>query len=155
MTGSNKIPAQFPEIIDLPVENGSNGAILITYGLVATGDVDNSQPPHAETYAILYLQTFIIGSAVLTLLWRMLFIRIFTAPLFMRRMLIVGAGRQGSELCTILRKVNPPPFFLAGLNLFTLVIIVLLSLILSRQIRVIDDARESRDQAASRSNRAR
>ena len=31
-------------------------------------------------------------------------------------------------------------FFLAGLNLFTLVIIVLLSLILSRQIRVIDSA---------------
>jgi len=31
-------------------------------------------------------------------------------------------------------------FFLAGLNLFTLVIIILLSLILSRQIRVIDPA---------------
>ena len=31
-------------------------------------------------------------------------------------------------------------FFLAGLNLFTLVIIVLLSLILSRQIRVVDSA---------------
>ena len=59
--------------------------------------------------------TFIIGSVILTMLWRMLFIRIFTAPLFMRRMVIVGAGCQGSELCAILRKVNPPPFFLAGL----------------------------------------
>ena len=59
--------------------------------------------------------TFIIGSVILTMLWRMLFIRIFTAPLFLRRMLIVGAGSQGSELCAILRKVTPPPFFLAGL----------------------------------------
>ena len=59
--------------------------------------------------------TFIIGSVILTMLWRMLFIRIFTAPLFLRRMVIVGAGCQGSELCAILRKVNPPPFFLAGL----------------------------------------
>lgn len=59
--------------------------------------------------------TFILLAALLTLLWRMIYIRIFTAPLFMRRVLVVGAGRQGSELCRIVRSMNPPPFILVGL----------------------------------------
>jgi exopolysaccharide biosynthesis polyprenyl glycosylphosphotransferase len=58
---------------------------------------------------------FIIGSVVLTLAWRLVYIRVFTAPRFMRRALIVGAGRQGSELCQILRRISPPPFYLVGL----------------------------------------
>jgi len=58
---------------------------------------------------------FIIGSIVLTLLWRMLYIRVFTSPRFMRRVLIVGAGRQGSELARLIGQLNPMPFFLAGL----------------------------------------
>ena len=89
---------------------------IIIAGLVGTGlymIVFFISPP--DSLPRQGVATFIIGSAILTLLWRMLFIRIFTAPLFLRRMLIVGAGRQGSELCVILRKVNPPPFILAGL----------------------------------------
>ena len=89
---------------------------IIIAGLVGTGlymIVFFISPP--DSLPRQGVATFIIGSAILTLLWRMLFIRIFTAPLFLRRMLIVGAGRQGSELCIILRKVNPPPFILAGL----------------------------------------
>jgi exopolysaccharide biosynthesis polyprenyl glycosylphosphotransferase len=89
---------------------------IIIAGLVGTGlylIVFFISPP--DSLPRQGVATFIVGSVLLTLLWRMLFIRIFTAPLFMRRMLIVGAGRQGSELCVILRKMNPPPFFLAGL----------------------------------------
>ncbi len=59
--------------------------------------------------------TFIVGTVILTMIWRMIYIRIFTASAFMRRMLIVGAGRQGSELCCTLRQLTPPPFILAGL----------------------------------------
>ena len=36
---------------------------------------------------------FIAAAAMLTLLWRLLYIRIFTAPVFLRRVLIIGAGR--------------------------------------------------------------
>lgn len=89
---------------------------IIIAGLVGTGlylIVFFISPP--DSLNRVGVATFIIGSVIMTLIWRMLFIRIFTAPIFMRRILIVGAGRQGKELCAILRKVNPPPFFLAGL----------------------------------------
>jgi exopolysaccharide biosynthesis polyprenyl glycosylphosphotransferase len=59
--------------------------------------------------------SFIIATTVLTLLWRMLYINIFTAPVFMRRVLIVGAGKAGTNLVHVLQKIQPPPFFLVGL----------------------------------------
>jgi len=58
---------------------------------------------------------FILGIAVLTILWRSFYIRVFTAPQFMRRVLIVGAGRSGSTLARIAREVWPPPFYLVGM----------------------------------------
>ena len=36
---------------------------------------------------------FIIFATVLTFVWRLIYIRIFTAPLFMRRALMIGAGK--------------------------------------------------------------
>ena len=59
--------------------------------------------------------TFLVFSAVLTFLWRLGYIRIFTAPQFLRRVLVVGAGKAGSTLCSVVLKVKPPPFFLVGL----------------------------------------
>jgi exopolysaccharide biosynthesis polyprenyl glycosylphosphotransferase len=58
---------------------------------------------------------FISAAAILTLLWRLLYIRVFTASEFMRRVLIVGAGRAGSRLAAIIQKIYPPPFYLVGL----------------------------------------
>jgi exopolysaccharide biosynthesis polyprenyl glycosylphosphotransferase len=58
---------------------------------------------------------FIVGVAFLTLLWRLLYINIFTAPLFLRRVLIVGAGRSGTTLAEILPKVKPLPFLPVGM----------------------------------------
>lgn len=58
---------------------------------------------------------FFIGSAIITLIWRLLYIQIFTAPAFMRRVLIVGAGNAGMTLVNIVKESYPPPFFLVGL----------------------------------------
>jgi exopolysaccharide biosynthesis polyprenyl glycosylphosphotransferase len=58
---------------------------------------------------------FFILSAFLTLIWRMLYIQIFTAPAFMRRVLLVGAGNAGMTLVNIVKNSYPPPFYLVGL----------------------------------------
>ncbi len=58
---------------------------------------------------------FIIGSAILTLVWRLIYIAIFSAPSFMRRVLIVGAGNAGSTLVKIVKQSWPIPFHLIGL----------------------------------------
>ncbi len=57
---------------------------------------------------------FIIASSAATLIWRIIYIHIFTAPVFMRRVLIVGAGRAGSTLARVIGQINPKPFFLVG-----------------------------------------
>ncbi len=59
--------------------------------------------------------TFIILSSAFTFLWRLLYIKVFTAPLFTRRILVVGAGKAGTTLCSIVRGISPPPFYIAGL----------------------------------------
>lgn len=57
---------------------------------------------------------FLIAAAVLTFLWRLVYIKIFTAPVFLRRVLVVGAGRAGSSLSSIIKGIWPPPYFLVG-----------------------------------------
>lgn len=57
---------------------------------------------------------FIVAAAVLTLLWRLIYIQIFSAPVFMRRVLIVGAGRAGKTMAAIIKGIWPPPFYLVG-----------------------------------------
>ena len=57
---------------------------------------------------------FIVSTYVLTFIWRLLYIRIFTTPMFMRRVLIVGCGRAGKTIASILHKIWPPPFFVVG-----------------------------------------
>ncbi len=58
---------------------------------------------------------FIACAYVFTLLWRFLYIKIFTTPQFSRRVLIVGAGRAGNEMARIAKGMWPPPFYLVGL----------------------------------------
>lgn len=57
---------------------------------------------------------FIIAATVLTFAWRLLYIRIFTAPVFMRRALMIGAGKAGSTLAAMLRDIHSGPFILVG-----------------------------------------
>lgn len=59
--------------------------------------------------------TFILASAGLMLTWRMVYIQVFTASEFMRRVLIVGAGRSGTTLVQVFKEIWPPPFYLVGL----------------------------------------
>ena len=58
---------------------------------------------------------FFIAAPVLTLVWRFLYIRIFTAPAFMRRVLLVGAGIAGQTLVKVIDDLWPPPFYLVGI----------------------------------------
>lgn len=58
---------------------------------------------------------FLVAAAILTLLWRMVYIKVFTAPVFLRRVLIVGAGRAGTSLSGIIKGIWPPPYYLVGL----------------------------------------
>jgi exopolysaccharide biosynthesis polyprenyl glycosylphosphotransferase len=59
--------------------------------------------------------TFIICVFTLTLLWRLLYIRIFTAPQFMRRVLLVGAGETGNIMLKIINQIKPRPYILVGI----------------------------------------
>lgn len=58
---------------------------------------------------------FLIAASFLTLTWRRLYIRVFTAPQFMRRVLLIGGGRTGQLLLNILKDLFPPPFALVGI----------------------------------------
>jgi len=58
---------------------------------------------------------FFIAAPVLTLIWRFLYIRIFNAPAFMRRVLLVGGGKAGETLLQVIDDLWPPPFFLVGI----------------------------------------
>jgi len=57
---------------------------------------------------------FLLSASVLTLLWRLIYIRLYTNPSNMRRVLIVGAGSAGVTLVEIYNEIHPQPFHLIG-----------------------------------------
>ncbi len=59
--------------------------------------------------------SFLIVVALLTLLWRALYIRVFAASQFMRRVLLVGGGKSGKLILQIINELNVKPFFLVGI----------------------------------------
>ena len=77
-------------------------------------------------YAVIYLLSprsslprlgvgaFLAIAATLTFLWRLAYIRLYTDPAFMRKVLIVGAGMAGTTMAVVYRKLWPPPFYLVG-----------------------------------------
>lgn len=57
-----------------------------------------------------------VGSAlILTLIWRWIYIRVFTAPQFLRRVLLVGGGETGQIILKILKDMRPQPFIVVGI----------------------------------------
>ncbi len=70
-----------------------------------------SEPDSLNRRGVAY---FIVTAGLLTLVWRMVFIAIFTAPQFQRRVLIVGAGKSGSVLVKQLSELTPMPFHVVG-----------------------------------------
>ncbi|WKZ39659.1 MAG: sugar transferase [Anaerolineales bacterium] len=57
---------------------------------------------------------FLVLASILTLIWRAIYIRLYTSSGLMRRVLFVGAGKAGRSLADVYRKINPPPFLLIG-----------------------------------------
>ncbi len=57
---------------------------------------------------------FILAAFSFTLLWRLLYLRVFTAKPFLRRVIILGAGKAGSTLVELLQSLTPPPFQVVG-----------------------------------------
>ncbi len=59
--------------------------------------------------------SYLITVSALTLLWRRLYIQVFTAPQFMRRVLLVGGGKSGEMLMKVIDSLKTKPFALIGI----------------------------------------
>ncbi len=57
---------------------------------------------------------FLLAVFALTLLWRWVYIRMYTAQGMGRRVLVVGAGANGQTLARMYAELKPPPFNLVG-----------------------------------------
>ncbi len=57
---------------------------------------------------------FLIFAPILSILWRLLYIRIFTLPESLLNTLIVGAGKAGSRIAEIINTTKPTPFKVIG-----------------------------------------
>ena len=80
---------------------------LFLYALIYLISPKNSLPR-------LGIGVFLAFASVLTLIWRLVYIQIFTAQAFLRRVLIIGAGSAGTTLVKIYNNLRPQPFFLVG-----------------------------------------
>ena len=54
-------------------------------------------------------------TTLLTLGWRSLYISIFAAPQFLRRILIIGGGKAGTAMVKAIKEIKPAPFILVGI----------------------------------------
>ncbi|MBT3338178.1 MAG: sugar transferase [Anaerolineae bacterium] len=59
---------------------------------------------------------FLLIAALLTWLWRLLYIRLYTSQGLTRRILIVGAGKAGATLAKAYEELEPKPFLLVGFS---------------------------------------
>ncbi len=88
-------------------------AAIIGLGLYAIIYVYNAGNP--ETYLPRLSVAIFLGLvSVLTLGWRLVYIWIFSSQHFLRRVLLVGAGRSGQAMMTIIKDLQPQPFVLVG-----------------------------------------
>ena len=57
---------------------------------------------------------FIIATALLTLVWRLISIKIFSGASFLRRVIIVGAGKAGRTVQKVINETQPLPYNVIG-----------------------------------------
>ena len=83
------------------------GVSILLYLLIFFLSASNSLPRRG-------VAVFIVATVILTIFWRFIYISIFTAPVFIRRVLMIGAGRAGSTLAGMIKNIKPEPFILVG-----------------------------------------
>jgi exopolysaccharide biosynthesis polyprenyl glycosylphosphotransferase len=81
---------------------------LIAYALVYIFSEPRSLPRRG-------IAGFLISASLLTLIWRWIYIKVFTAPLFLRRVLVVGGGQAGEMILRAINAQQPQPFQLVGI----------------------------------------
>jgi exopolysaccharide biosynthesis polyprenyl glycosylphosphotransferase len=81
---------------------------LLGYSLIFTINQDPTSLPRIGIGA------FLVFASLLTLVWRAIYIRLYTSSGLMRRVVVVGAGKAGHSLAEIYRRLSPPPFLLIG-----------------------------------------
>jgi exopolysaccharide biosynthesis polyprenyl glycosylphosphotransferase len=81
---------------------------LLGYSLIFTINQDPNSLPRIGIGA------FLVIASLLTLVWRAIYIRLYTSSGLMRRVVLVGAGKAGHSLADIYRRLSPPPFLLIG-----------------------------------------
>lgn len=84
-------------------------AALCLYAVIYLISPPNSLPR-------LGIGVFLIFACVLTFLWRLGYIQIFTAQAFLRRVLIIGAGSAAATIIQAYKGLRPQPFYLVGLT---------------------------------------
>ncbi len=60
------------------------------------------------------IATFILVATLLTLIWRRIYIKVFTMPQFMRRVIVVGGGTSGCLLLDVYQNLKSKPFDIIG-----------------------------------------
>ncbi len=88
------------------------GLALLIYALVYLLIYFTSEPNSLPRRGVSF---FIVFASLFTLLWRMIYIRLFTSPYLLRRVLVVGAGNAGQTIVKVIEGQQPPPFNLVGL----------------------------------------
>ncbi len=81
---------------------------LLVYSLLFIFNSDPTSLPRIGVGA------FLLIASLLTLVWRAIYIRIYTSSGLARRVLIVGAGKAGQTLADAYNELKPPPFLLLG-----------------------------------------
>jgi exopolysaccharide biosynthesis polyprenyl glycosylphosphotransferase len=89
-------------------------AALIGFGLYLLLFFSYADPPKS-LLPRRGVASFLVIVSICTLLWRRLYIRIFSGPRFMRRVLLVGGGNSGRLMINIYKGLKPPPFQLMGI----------------------------------------
>jgi len=59
--------------------------------------------------------TFLISASILTLLWRIIYINVFSSSQFMRRVIIIGGGKRGEFLINVINGLDIKPYKLVGI----------------------------------------
>ncbi len=88
------------------------GLAILIYALVYLLLYFTSTPNSLPRRGVAF---FIVFVAILTLIWRWIYIQIFTAPHLLRRVLVVGAGVAGQTIVKVIADQQPPPFDTIGL----------------------------------------